>query len=136
MHEPNTRRTRRRFIHPLTIRWLATRGWAWAGAFAFSYAAVFLRPASNQVPDWIPLLMFGLAGITLGWLAWIPESIPARCAAVGAVALAAVGRAVSILLVSTNDFGTQMAGTGIWLLVALWCWLLAVITFQVPSRLP
>jgi hypothetical protein len=78
--------------------------------------------------------MFGSAGITLLWLGFRPEARWVRYAAVAVTVAAAVGRAISLLLVSTNNFGTQLAGTGIWLLVAYWCWLLVMFTSGVPSR--
>lgn len=78
--------------------------------------------------------MFGNAGIGLAWLSLTPESRLARYYAVAAVVASSVGRACALAVAGTNPIGTKIAGTGIWLLVAYWCWMLAVLTARVPSR--
>lgn len=126
---------RRRFPRRLTIRWFATRGWAFGGCLAFLVAAVWLRPPGLDTPSWLLTTAFAGSAVSLGLLGWWPENRAFRLMVVAATVSTALLRSWALIVADQPpDLGSRAAASVIWMFIAYCCWLLATLTAQIPNR--
>lgn len=118
----------------LSMRWFAIRGWPLACAVAFLVCAAFFRPGNLDIPDWVPLASFGVAGLAMGWLSVDPESGYGRLCAVGLSVFTASSRAWAIAVYGTDSVTSGLATSTVWLLIAFLIWALGTVTARLPSR--
>jgi hypothetical protein len=126
---------RRYFPFPhLSYRWFATRGWALGAALIFGFSCPLLVVYTGWVEEALIRTAFGVAALALFLSSLWPERLGARLFAVGAAVGASLGRATTIIFVSTLPDGTLWAGVALWTWTAYACWLLATFTAKVPTR--
>lgn len=130
--------TYRRHVIPrrLTVRWFATRGWAFGAAFTFGMTALFIKPPFiYQTYGWMATVLFGVAACTMFGVAWWPESHRWRVLAVAFTMVAAGGRAWALILDShSQPYQSRVIAATVWMFVAYACWLLAMFTAKIPNR--
>ena len=138
MARPVEHPARRRVIpRRLSVRWFATRGWAFGAAVTFLLAAWGLQPPFLfETYGWVSSVVFATAGITMGCLGLYPESVRFRVLAVAFTVCAGVSRASALLLMDHDPglWRSRLIAATVWLFVAYCCWLLAVMTSDIPSR--
>lgn len=127
---------RRVFPRRLTVRWFATRGWAFGAGVTFLLCAVLFRPESfsSEMRVVMPVL-FGLAGGTLIGVGYWPECLRLRLVAVTFAVTVTLARCWTLLFgPGDTDTRTRVAAGVVWLFIAYACWLLATLTAKIPSR--
>lgn len=125
---------RRVFPRRFTVRWFATRGWAFGAAFTFGVCAMLFRPEPLSEPSWVLPVLFADAAVALGLLGWWPERQWLRLWAVFGSVAACLCRLWFLGDNTAIDARTQFASGCIWLFIAYACWLLATLTAKIPSR--
>lgn len=119
----------------LTLRWFATRGWAFGGAVTFGVAALWLRPPMFPINVWWLVTGLGLAAVSLFATGLFPECMTARLLAVAFTVAAALVRSWALMVDdSGQSWQYRAAAAVIWLWIAVACWGLATLTAKVPNR--
>jgi uncharacterized membrane protein YphA (DoxX/SURF4 family) len=118
----------------LTLRWFATRGWAFGGAITFGIAAVWLRPP--EFPIHLAWLVVGLsfAAVSLFAVGLFPECVSVRLMSIGFTVAVALIRSWALVTTAHQPWSYRLSSAIIWLWIAFASWMLATLTAKVPNR--
>ena len=118
----------------LTLRWFATRGWAFGGAITFGIAAFWFRPPVSAIGvTWLAIGL-GLAAVSLLMVGLVPECVTVRLLAVAFTVTVTLIRSWALMVDDAQHWHYRVASALIWVWIAVSCWGLATLTAKVPNR--